>query len=84
MNERKHTLKLCQDVTSALCANLSTRDKLLVREFFTSLSGPFDCVSITRIGNTVDNDEISAVTYEAKFEFLVTPENSPIPFKGPK
>lgn len=83
-SERRDTLKLCQDVTSALCTNLSRRDRILIKEFFVQLAGPPDCVSVERIGSTVDNDQISAVTYEAKFGFFVTPEDFPIPLKGPK
>lgn len=78
MSERADTLKLCQDVTSALCANLSRKDREIIKEFFTQLSGPPGSLSIERTGSTTDNDEISAIIYEVKFG-LVVPVNPPCP-----
>ena len=72
---RVDTLRLCGDVTLALCTHLSKRDQILVKEFFAQLAGPPDCVEVLRIGSTQDNEELSMVTYEAKFGFFTTTEN---------
>ena len=37
MNEREDTLRLCREVTAALCSNLNERDSDAVYQFFTKL-----------------------------------------------
>ena len=36
-NEREDTLRLCREVTAALCSNLNERDSDAVYQFFTKL-----------------------------------------------